>query len=65
MNQDHSHLAVFVAWAGLLAGFLTPVAIVLTIIFTGVNIVMSIRRDRREERLAALEAGLRQPERPQ
>ncbi len=65
MNNDHSHLAVVLAWLGLLAGFLTPIAILLTIIFTGLNIVMAIRRDRREERLAALAAKLRQPEPPQ
>jgi 4-hydroxybenzoate polyprenyltransferase len=62
MSNDHSHLAVIVAWLGLLAGFLTPIAILLTIIFTGLNIYIALRKLRREERLEKLQAELQRPE---
>lgn len=65
MNQDHSHLAVVVAWLSLLAGFLTPIAILLTIIFTGLNIYMVLRKLRREDRLERMQAELQRPEPPQ
>lgn len=62
MNNDHSHVAVVVAWAGLLAGFLTPIAILLTVIFTGLNIYIAVRKLRREARLEKLQAELQRPE---
>lgn len=62
MSNDHSNLAVVLAWLGLAAGFLTPIAILLTIIFTGINIVIALRKLRRQDRLDALEAKLKQPE---
>lgn len=65
MNSDHSHIAVVLAWLGLLAGFLTPIAILLTIVFTGLNIVIALRKMRREERLEKLQAELQRPEPPQ
>lgn len=64
MTNDHSHLAVILAWLGLLAGFLTPIAILLTIIFTGINIYMALRKIRREDRLERLQAELQRPEAP-
>lgn len=62
MNNDHSNLAVVLAWLGLLAGFLTPIAILLTIIFTGLNIYVAVRKLRREQRLEKLQAELQRPE---
>lgn len=62
MNQDHSHLAVAVSWLGLAAGFLTPIAVLLTIIFTGLNIYIALRRLRREARLEKLQAELQRPD---
>lgn len=54
MNDNHSNLALAISWAGLLAGFLTPVAILLTVVFTGLNIYMRVRQLRREDRLEKL-----------
>lgn len=65
MSNDHSNLAVVLAWLGLLAGFLTPIAILLTIMFTGINIYMALRKLRREVRLEKLQAELQRPEAPQ
>lgn len=62
MSNDHSHVAVLLAWLGLLAGFLTPIAILLTIIFTAINIVIALRKLRREARLEKLQAELQRPE---
>lgn len=62
MNNDHSHAAVVIAWLGLAAGFLTPVAILLTIIFTALNIYVVLRKLRREARLEKLQAELQRPE---
>jgi 4-hydroxybenzoate polyprenyltransferase len=65
LSNDHSNLAVVLAWLGLLAGFLTPIAILLTIMFTGINIYMALRKLRREVRLEKLQAELQRPEAPQ
>lgn len=66
MNNDHAtHLAMIISWAGLLAGLLTPVAILLTVVFTGLNIVIALRKMRREARLERLQAELQRPEAPQ
>jgi len=62
MSNDHSHFAVALAWLGLLAGFLTPIAILLTIIFTGLNIYIQLRKLRRDERLEKLQAELQRPD---
>lgn len=64
MSNDHSHLAVVLAWLGLLAGFLTPIAILLTIIFTGINIYIALRKIRREDRLEKLQAELQRKDVP-
>ena len=65
MNNDNAHLALVLSWLGLLAGFLTPIAILLTIVFTGLNIVIALRKLRHQERLDKLEMQLKQPEAPQ
>lgn len=65
MNNDHSHFAVAVAWLGLAAGLLTPIAILLTIIFTALNIYIALRKLRRDARLEKLQAELQRPEAPQ
>ena len=62
MSNDHSHFAVALASLGLLAGFLTPIAILLTIIFTGLNIYIQLRKLRRDERLEKLQAELQRPD---
>jgi hypothetical protein len=64
VSNDHSNLAVILAWLGLLAGFLTPIAILLTIIFTGLNIIIALRKMRREARLEKLLADPENPEPP-
>lgn len=62
MNSDHSNVALILSWLGLLAGFLTPVAILLTIIFTGLQIYVAVRKLRRDDRLEKLQAELQRPE---
>lgn len=66
MNNDHTtYIALLISWAGLLAGLLTPIAILLTVVFTALNIVIALRKMRREERLEKLQAELQRPEAPQ
>lgn len=65
VNHSNANVAVVLSWLGLLAGFLTPIAILLTIIFTGLNIYIALRKLRREERLEKLQAELQRPETPQ
>lgn len=63
MNNDHAtHLAMLVSWAGLLAGILSPIALLFTAVFTGINIYIAIRRVLREARLEKLQAELQRPD---
>lgn len=65
MNNTNTHLALVLSWLGLLAGFLAPIAVLLTIIFTALNIYIALRKLRREDRLERLQAELQRPEPPQ
>jgi 4-hydroxybenzoate polyprenyltransferase len=63
MSNDHTtHVAMLISWAGLLAGILSPIALLLTVVFTGINIYIAIRRVRRDARLEKLQAELQRPE---
>lgn len=65
-NEHDTFFAWFkisVAWIGLLIGGITlgQIAVVMTIIFTGLQIYKQIRDLRKERRLERLEAKLKQP----
>ncbi len=65
MNNDHAtHVALLISWAGLLAGILSPIALLLTVVFTGINIYIAIRKVRREDRLEKLQVELQRRDAP-
>lgn len=64
MDNDHSTLALVLSWFGLLASWVTlsHLLAVATLIFTILQIVIALRKMRREERMERLQAELQRPE---
>lgn len=66
MNDDHSSLALVLSWLGLVGSWLTlsHLLAVATLVFTILQIIIAVRKMRREARLEKLQALLQQPEKP-
>lgn len=64
MNNDHSITALALSWLGLIASWLTLSHLIAmaTLIFTTLQIVIAVRKLRRDARLEKLQAKLMQPE---
>jgi uncharacterized membrane protein YccF (DUF307 family) len=64
MTHDNSFLALVLSWLGLIGSWLTMSHLLgaATFIFTVLQIVIAVRKLRREARLERLEVQLKQPE---
>lgn len=64
MNNDNSSLALTLSWVGMIASWLSlsHLLAVSTLVFTILQIVIAVRKLRREARLERLQAKLLQPE---
>lgn len=64
MNSDHSTLALSLSWLGMIASWLSlsHLLAVSTLVFTILQIVIAVRKLRREARLEKLQAILLKPE---
>lgn len=67
MNNDHSTIALVLSWLGLIGSWVTlsHLLAVATLVFTVLQIVIAVRKLRRESRLERLQAASERPEAPQ